>query len=189
MKRVQFGPATVSLVFSRSSKMSLHIEDEGLSMKLFSLKLTALAFAGLLAASSGAQATGLYDADSIGTFPNFSSSNDDDYGDDYEDYCEEHPYASRCEDYREERREHRHYKRKAKKAVSNRCAALIRAVGKRNLVKVFASNSARFAWRREARAVHGSQYANWNNSRNSDISCTLHGLLYSCTAKATPCKY
>ena len=155
-------------------------------MKLFSLKLTALAFAGLLAASSGAQATGLYDADSIDTFPNFSSGYDDN---DYEDYCDEHPYASRCEDYREERREERYHHRKARKAVDHRCAALIRAVGKRNLVKVFARNSARFAWSREARAVHGSQYANWNNARNGDISCTLHGLLFSCTAKATPCKY
>ncbi|HKJ62441.1 MAG TPA: hypothetical protein VKA94_10695 [Hyphomicrobiales bacterium] len=156
-------------------------------MKLFSLKLTVLALAGLLAASSGAQATGLYDADSIETFPNFSSSNDDDY----EDYCDEHPYASRCDDYREERREerreYRHYKKR--KAVSHRCAALIRAVGKRNLVKVFARNSARFAWNRETRAVHGRQYANWNNAENAHITCTLHGLLFSCTAKATPCKY
>lgn len=151
-------------------------------MKLFSLKLTALALAGLLAVSSGAQATGLYDDDK--TFPSFSSRDHNDY----EDYCEEQPYASGCEDYREERREYREHKR-AKKAVSNRCAALIRAVGKRNVVKAFASNSARFAWRREARAVHGTPYSNWHNARGADISCTRTGLLFSCTARATPCKY
>lgn len=154
-------------------------------MKLFSLKLTALALAGLLAASSGAQATGLYDNDN--TFPNFSKHYDDN---DYEDYCEDHPYASGCDDYREERREYRHYRQKrARKAVSHRCAALIRAVGKRNVVKVFARNSARFAWRREARAVHGSQFSNWSNARNARITCSRTGLLFSCTAKATPCKY
>jgi hypothetical protein len=154
-------------------------------MKLFSLKLSALALAGLLAVSSGAQATGLYDADSIETFPNFSSRDDDN---DYEDYCEEHPRASGCGDYREERREYREHKR-ARKAVSHRCAALIRAAGKRNVVKAFARNSARFAWRREVRAVHGTPYSNWNSARNGDISCTRTGLLFSCTARATPCKY
>ena len=151
-------------------------------MKLFSLKLAALAFAGLLAASSGAQATGLYDNDN--TFPKFGERYSDN---DYEDYCEEHPRASGCEDYREERREYRHYKKK--KAVSNRCAALIRAVGKRNVVKAFAGNSARFAWRREVRDVHGTQYSNWNNARSADINCTTTGILFSCTARATPCKY
>jgi hypothetical protein len=153
-------------------------------MKLYSLKLTALALAGLLAVSSGAQATGLYDDDNK-TFPSFSNRDNDD---NYEDYCEEHPRASGCEDFREERREYREHKR-AKKAVSNRCAALIRAAGKRNVVKAFASNSARFAWRREVRAVHGTPYSNWHNARGADISCTRTGLLFSCTARATPCKY
>lgn len=157
-------------------------------MQFFSIKLTTLALAGLLAASSGAQATGLYDADSIDTFPNFSNRFDDD---DYEEYCEEHPYARGCADYREERREYRRYKKRhsRKRVVNHRCAALIRAVGKRNVVKVFARNSARFAWRREARAVHGSRFSNWHNARNAHISCTKHGILFSCTAKATPCKY
>jgi hypothetical protein len=151
-------------------------------MKLYSLKLATLALAGLLAVSTGAQATGLYDDDK--TFPSFSNGDDGDY----EDYCEEHPRASGCDDYREERREYREHKR-AKKAVSNRCAALIRAAGKRNVVKAFASNSARFAWRREVRAVHGTPYSNWHNARGADISCTRTGLLFSCTARATPCKY
>lgn len=152
-------------------------------MKLISLKLTALALAGLFAASSGAQATGLYDNDN--NFPKLAGSFNDS---DYEEYCEEHPYASGCEDFREERREYLEHKRK-KKVVSNRCAALIRAAGKRNVVKAFASNSARFAWRREVRAVHGSAYANWYNARNPEINCTQTGLLFSCTARATPCKY
>lgn len=161
-------------------------------MQLFSIKLSALALAGLLAASSGAQATGLYDASSIDTFPNFSNGYNDD---DYEEYCEEHRYAPSCKEYREELREYRHHKKRyhkrrhTRKKASHRCAALIRAVGKRNVVKVFARNSARFAWRREARAVHGSHYSNWHKARNTRIVCKHNGILYSCTAKATPCKY
>lgn len=157
-------------------------------MKLIPLKITAVALAGLLAASSGAQATGLYDNDK--TFPNFPSSTKAGY--DHEEYCEEHPYTDGCEEYREERREHRHYKRKTykkKKVVNHRCRALIRAVGKRNLVKAFARNSARFAWRRESRAVHGRAFANWRNADNAYISCDRHGALFSCTARGTPCKY
>jgi hypothetical protein len=59
------------------------------------------------------------------------------------------------------------------------CAALVRAVGKRN--------SARFAWTREARFVHGDQYANWGRARDAHISCTRVGALSSCEAIATPC--
>ncbi|MBX2805833.1 MAG: hypothetical protein KTR19_07670 [Hyphomicrobiales bacterium] len=152
-------------------------------MKLVSLQLTVLALAGLLAASSGAQATGLYDDDK--SFPKFSDRYDDN---DFDDYCDEHPHASGCSNYRDEPR---HYKKKRvkKKVVSHRCAALIRAAGKRNVVKTFARNSARFAWRRETRAVHGTRFSNWQNARNANISCTRTGLVFSCTARATPCKY
>ena len=155
-------------------------------MKLISLKLPALALAGLLAASTGAQATSLAGIDQ---FPEFPNRYEDDG--DYEDYCEENRHADVCEDYWEEKREHRRYHRKKakQKVYNNRCRALIRAVGKRNLVKVFARNSARFAWRRETREVHGNQYATWNNAENARVTCSKTGLLYSCVAKATPCKY
>ncbi len=66
-------------------------------------------------------------------------------------------------------------------------APLVRAVGKRNLVLGFARNSARFAWTREARFVHGEQYANWGRARDAHISCTRVGALNSCEATATPC--
>ncbi len=71
--------------------------------------------------------------------------------------------------------------------TAGRCAALVRAVGKRNVVLGFARNSARFAWTREARFVHGDQYANWGRARDAHISCTLVGALNSCEATATPC--
>lgn len=71
--------------------------------------------------------------------------------------------------------------------TAGRCAALVRAVGKRNVVLGFARNSARFAWTREARFVHGDQYANWGRARDAHISCTQVGALNSCEATATPC--
>lgn len=153
-------------------------------MKLIPLKFAAVALAGLLAASSGAQAGG----GDFNAFPNLHSNSEPSY--DYEEYCEEHPYTDRCEDYRREQyRERRHEKRVyRKKAYDNHCRALIRAVGKRNVVRGFARNSAVFAWRRESRAVHGAQYANWNNADNAHISCSRTGILFSCVAKATPCR-
>jgi hypothetical protein len=145
-------------------------------MTHFSLKMTALALAGIIAAAP-AQAGGLFDSDDNGYPGSYNRQNLD-------AYCDLHPDDDACDDEPQ-------YKKKTYKKShhSDRCAALIRAAGKRNLVTVFARNSARFAWRREARAVHGNQYANWHNARNPQITCTRIGALKSCIARATPCRY
>ena len=141
-------------------------------------KITALAFAGMIAFASGAQAAGLYD-------------DDDDNGSSYDrrslsSYCYKNPYDDACDTYAKRRYERKSYDGSY---TAGHCAPLVRAVGKRNLVLAFARNSARFAWIREARFVHGDQYANWNSSRNAQISCTREGALSSCEAIATPCRY
>jgi hypothetical protein len=169
-------------------------------MKHFSFKLAALALAGVLAASTGAQAGGLYDDDDTGYSNGSGNGNGNGYGNggysgsynrqSLRQYCYENPYDDACEDYRPQRKTY-------KKSYgygngygngNGRCAALIRAVGKRNLVTAFARNSARFAWRREVRAVHGDQYSDWGNARGADIDCTHYGALKSCVAVATPCR-
>lgn len=144
-------------------------------MKLLSVKWAGLALAGLLAASVNAQAGGQYDYKPKPTLDAF---------------CDLNPYDDACggNDYDDEPRyQKKHYRKKSH--YNNNCAAYIRAAGKRNLVRGFARNSALFAWRREVRAVHGSQYANWHNARNAEITCSREGALKSCVAKATPCKY
>lgn len=147
----------------------------------------ALSLAGLLAAAPAAQAGGLYDNGYPGSYQS---------DDDLEGFCRMHPYDDACDndDYsndepRYEKPHRRHSHRHHSRDNDGRCRALIRAVGKRNLIRGFARNSARFAWRREARAVHGSQYSNWRNARNFSISCTRHGALKSCVARGTPCRY
>jgi hypothetical protein len=144
------------------------------------LKITALAVAAMIALASGAQAASLYD-------------DDDDKGSSYDrqsqsSYCYKHPYDEACDPNARQR----HYRDNGdgddRSYTAGRCAALVRAVGKRNLVLAFARNSARFSWAREARFVHGDQYANWYNARNAHISCTRVGGLSSCEATATPCR-
>ncbi len=146
-------------------------------MNTYSLKLMALALAGLVAAAPGAKAGGLYDGDDTGYTPRAN----------LDAYCDRNPYDDACGGNDEPQyRPHRHHK---KTYNNGHCTALIRAVGKRNLVTAFARNSARFAWRRETRFVHGEQYANWNNAHNAEITCTRYGALKSCEARATPCRY
>lgn len=140
--------------------------------------ITALAFAGLIAVAASAQAGGLYDSDDdYDTSHSYSRQS-------LSSYCYKHPYDDACDpsakrDYR--KRDYGTY-------TAGRCAPLVRAVGKRNLVLAFARNSARFAWAREARFVHGEQYGNWGNSRDAHISCTRIGALNSCEATAKPCQ-
>lgn len=142
------------------------------------IKITALAFAGMLALASGAQAGGLYDKDDD------DSDNSARYNrESLSSYCYKNPYDDACDPYA---------KRDGRKTYSGtytagRCAPLVRAVGKRNLVMAFARNSARFAWTRETRFVHGDQYASWGRARDAHISCTRVGALSSCEATATPC--
>ena len=141
-------------------------------------KITALAVAGMIALAAGAQAASLYD--------------DDDEKDSSSDrqsqssYCYKHPYDDACDTDARQRR----YRENGDNGsyTAGRCAPLVRAVGKRNLVRAFARNSARFSWAREARFVHGDQYANWYNARNAHISCMRVGGLSSCEATATPCR-
>jgi hypothetical protein len=142
-------------------------------------KITALAFAGMIALASGAQAGGLYDNDDD---DNGASSNYNRQS--LSSYCYKNPYDDACDPYA---KQHYPKKRHSGSYASGRCAALVRAVGKRNLVLSFARNSARFAWAREARFVHGDRYANWGQARNTHISCTRVGALNSCEATATPC--
>jgi len=139
--------------------------------------ITALAFAGLIAVAASAKAGDLSDSD-------------DDYDTSHSytrqslsGYCYKHPYDDACAPYAKRdyhKRDHGSY-------TAGRCAPLVRAVGKRNLVLAFARNSARFAWAREARFVHGEQYGNWSNSIDAHISCTRIGALNSCEATAKPC--
>jgi hypothetical protein len=145
-------------------------------MKYFSLKMTAYALAGIILAAP-AQAGGLFDSDDNGYSGSYNRQN-------LNVYCDRYPADDACDDEPQ-------YKRKTyeKSYQGGRCAALIRAAGKRNLVTAFARNSARFAWRRETRAVHGNQYANWHNARNPQITCTRIGALKSCMARGTPCSY
>jgi hypothetical protein len=147
-------------------------------MRIFS-KITALAFAGMFAVASGAQAGGLYDADDD---DKGASSRYD--GQSLSSYCYKHPYDDACDrngkgNYRDGRYDGSY--------TSGRCAPLVRAVGKRNLILAFARNSARFAWAREARFVHGDQFGNWSQARDAHISCTQVGALKSCEATALPC--
>lgn len=148
-------------------------------MKSFSAKLTVLALAGAMALATGARAGGLFDDDDDVAYSSQYNRQS------LSSYCYEHPYDDDCDP--SDRDDHR--KRNYNKSHSDgRCVAAVRAAGKRNLVTVFARNSALFAWRREARSVHGEQYANWNNARSVDISCSKIGVLKSCVATATPCR-
>jgi len=148
-------------------------------MKVFSAKIVALTVAGVLAASSGAQAGGLFDKDDNGYSGSYNRQSLD-------AYCDRRPYDDACRGYDRPQYGQKHYR---KKVHNYRCRALIRAAGKRNLIPLFARNSARFAWKREVRAVHGAQYAKWHNARNPRITCTRHGGLKACVARATPCRY
>jgi len=149
-------------------------------MKFVPIKMAALALAGLMTAAPGAHASSsLYDFD------------DNRYTGSYDarqSYCDKHPYAPDCR-YDDDYNHVQPKKVYKKKRHSHRCAAYIRAAGKRNLVTAFARNSARFAWKREVRAVHGRDFTKWYNARNAEIICRRHGLLKACVAKATPCKY
>ena len=148
-------------------------------MKIFSKALTVFAVAGVMALATGAQAGGLFDGDDDNGY------SDNDNRQSPSSYCYQHPYDDDCDPYGKNHHRKRSYN---DSHYNGHCAALIRAVGKRNLVTAFARNSARFAWRREARFVHGDQYANWNFARGAVISCTNIGALKSCVATATPCR-
>jgi hypothetical protein len=148
-------------------------------MKSVSLKLTVLALAGAMAMGSAAKAGGLFDDDDDNGYSNHYNRQS------LSSYCYQHPDDDACDPYAKRYQHKRSYNNSH---YSGRCAALVRAVGKRNLVTAFARNSARFAWSREARFVHGDQYANWNYARNPSITCTNYGALKSCEATATPCR-
>ncbi len=149
-------------------------------MQTYLLKAAALALASILTVTAGANAGGLYDGDDNGYSGNYNRHNLD-------AYCDRNPHHDRCSGYDEPRQyQSRTYK---KTYHDGRCAALIRAAGKRNLVTAFARNSARFAWRREVRAVHGSQYSNWHKARNAYVECKYYGGFKECVARATPCRY
>jgi hypothetical protein len=141
-------------------------------------KITALAVAGMIALGSGARAASLYDDDDDKDLSYNRRS--------LSSYCYKHPYDEACDP----NAKRRHYRDNGDDGsyTAGRCAPLVRAVGKRNLVLAFARNSARFSWSREARFVHGDQYANWYNARNAHISCMRVGGLSSCEATATPCR-
>lgn len=141
------------------------------------LRVAALAFAGMLVAASAGQAAGLYDDDDDAAPSQYRSQ--------HGLYCYKHPYDDACAPYARRSYEPQH---DVYSDGSRRCAALVRAVGKRNLFLTFARNSARFAWVREARFVHGDQYADWNHARDAEIACTREGALNSCEAVATPCR-
>ncbi len=68
------------------------------------------------------------------------------------------------------------------------CGALIRSAGKKNLVRVFARNSAVFAWKREARYVYGHDHGYWREARGKRIECHSEGVFTRCVAKAHPCQ-
>lgn len=138
-------------------------------------KITAIALAGMLALATGAQAGGLYDND------------DNDHNDTTSQYNRKSPgtYCDQNDDDCDTQAK-RDYGNNGYYTAGH-CAPLVRAVGKRNLVLGFARNSARFAWAREARFVHGEQFANWGRARDAHISCTRVGALNSCEATATPC--
>jgi hypothetical protein len=140
--------------------------------------LTCLVLAGAMTVASGALAGGLYDEDDGAYSP--------DHRQGFSRYCHEHPYSDVCDPYHNGDAQ-RYGQGPAYEG--GHCAALVRAVGKRNIFTVFARNSARFAWIREARFVHGDQYADWNLARNAEISCTEIGALKSCVAVGTPCRY
>jgi hypothetical protein len=172
--------------------------------------ITALAFAGMLAIAPGAQAGGLYDNDDYDNRAaseydrkspgindehdngatseydqqSLSSNDDDDNG-----AASEHDQQSLSSNDDDDNGVTSRYNHQSYNGsyTAGSCAPLIRAVGKRNLVLGFARNSARFAWTREARFVHGEQYANWGRARDAHISCTRVGALNSCEATATPC--
>ncbi len=139
------------------------------------LNVAALGLAGMMALSSGVVAGGLYDGDDDNRYNRESQSS----------YCYKHPYDDTCQPHAQRYDDQRHY---GYSNGSGRCTALVRAVGKRNLLLGFARNSARFAWVREARFVHGDQYADWNNARDVEIACTRVGALSSCEAIARPCR-
>lgn len=68
------------------------------------------------------------------------------------------------------------------------CGALIRSAGKKNLVRVFARNSAVFAWKREARYVYGHDHGYWHEARGRRVECHREGIFVRCVAKAHPCQ-
>jgi hypothetical protein len=72
--------------------------------------------------------------------------------------------------------------------AAQHCGALIRSAGKKNLVRVFARNSAVFAWKREARYVYGHDHGYWREARGKHIECHSEGIFTRCVAKAHPCQ-
>lgn len=68
------------------------------------------------------------------------------------------------------------------------CGALIRSAGKKNVVRIFARNSAVFAWKREARYVYGRDHGYWSGARAKRIECHPEGVFTRCVAKGHPCE-
>ncbi len=144
-------------------------------MRKFSVKLGAAALA-LCALTGAAKAGGdLYDDDSS-------------YGDrrgDLSRLCYQHPDDPRCDPGTDRYRP----SRPSYSYGEGRCAATIRAAGKRFLFPAFARNSAILSWQREARAVHGPAFASWSEARGTSISCgPAGGALTGCVAVARPCR-
>jgi hypothetical protein len=143
-------------------------------MTSFALKFGAAAALALLTSVGAAQAGGDLDYDDRG-YRRESLSR----------LCYRHPEDPRCDPAP------RRYKPRPAPSYgySRACGPTVRAAGKRNLIPAFARNSALFAWRREARAVHGPAYANWAYARGGSVSCgPAGGALTGCVATATPCR-
>jgi len=106
------------------------------------------------------------------------------------EYCYNHPYAERCEQYRSGLRRHRNYESQSE-SYSNRCVgSSTHAAGKAWIPYGMARNSAIKAWEKEARIDYGSNYANWNHAESKSIECgpSGTGLGQVCEAKARPCR-
>lgn len=144
-------------------------------MTRFALKFGAAAALAFCAMAGAAQAGGDIDTGDDTSYRRQSLSS----------LCYRHPEDPRCEPA-----PRRHKPRPAPSYGYDRaCGPTVRAAGKRNLIPAFARNSALFAWRREARAVHGPAYANWGSARGASISCgPAGGALTGCVASATPCR-
>lgn len=103
-------------------------------------------------------------------------------------YCYNHPYAERCEQYRRAPvRRNRSYESEG----SGRCAsASTHSAGKAWIPYGMARNSAIKAWEKEVRIDYGTNYANWNHAESKSIECgpSGTGLGQVCEARGRPCR-
>lgn len=104
-------------------------------------------------------------------------------------YCYNHPYAERCEQYRRAPvRRNRVY---SSPSYSSRCvSSSTHSAGKAWIPSGMAHNSAIKAWEKEVRMDYGSMYASWAHAEDKDIECgpSGTGLGQVCVAKGRPCR-